>query len=365
MMRVRRGGGLRRTGVAGCARPPRERGAANAAYAFVVLGEEGRAVARAITPAPDCPAIELDGVAAPMDSARASGDDPAAADAERAVGIEAVDVSGARLREGDSRRRRARGDRRPDASAAEGESATDRRDRRHRLPDQDRGSRRSRRATIRASGRSRAVADAAAEAASRSRHPRRRLSLSRERVSRGQRRMRRQPVGLRLGRVGSRSVRAGAKAPRGRAVDRRARQPRVVQSRGPGLVALPRSAPAGAAAGLQRARRRCDRRLQRAVRGAARIGRATPIRSSSCSIRRSSASRRCRRAIRCTSSYRAQFERAFALAARRPNTFFMNHHPVLAFAPNPAKPDAPYPRQRRAAIGAADAAADRAVPART
>jgi hypothetical protein len=41
--------------------------------------------------------------------------------------------------------------------------------------------------------------------------------------------------------------------------------------------------------------------------------------------------------------YRAQFERAFALAARRPNAFFMNHHPILAFAPNPAKPDAPFP----------------------
>jgi hypothetical protein len=41
--------------------------------------------------------------------------------------------------------------------------------------------------------------------------------------------------------------------------------------------------------------------------------------------------------------YRRQYEKAFALAARRPNTFFMNHHPVLAFAPNPLRPDAPYP----------------------
>jgi hypothetical protein len=41
--------------------------------------------------------------------------------------------------------------------------------------------------------------------------------------------------------------------------------------------------------------------------------------------------------------YRGQLERAFALSARRPNTFFMNHHPVLAFAPNPARPDAPFP----------------------
>ncbi len=41
--------------------------------------------------------------------------------------------------------------------------------------------------------------------------------------------------------------------------------------------------------------------------------------------------------------YRRQYEKAFALAAQRPNTFFMNHHPVLAFAPNPLRPDAPYP----------------------
>ncbi len=41
--------------------------------------------------------------------------------------------------------------------------------------------------------------------------------------------------------------------------------------------------------------------------------------------------------------YRDQLERAFALGARVPNTIFMNHHPILAFAPNPAKPDAPYP----------------------
>jgi hypothetical protein len=33
-------------------------------------------------------------------------------------------------------------------------------------------------------------------------------------------------------------------------------------------------------------------------------------------------------------TYRAQFERAFALAARVPGSFFVNHHPVLAFAAN-------------------------------
>jgi hypothetical protein len=42
-------------------------------------------------------------------------------------------------------------------------------------------------------------------------------------------------------------------------------------------------------------------------------------------------------------NYHRQLEQAFALAARRPNTLFMNHHPILAFAPNPSRPDAPYP----------------------
>jgi Calcineurin-like phosphoesterase len=42
-------------------------------------------------------------------------------------------------------------------------------------------------------------------------------------------------------------------------------------------------------------------------------------------------------------NYRVQFERAFNLGTRRPNTFFMNHHPILAFAPNPSKPESPYP----------------------
>ena len=41
-------------------------------------------------------------------------------------------------------------------------------------------------------------------------------------------------------------------------------------------------------------------------------------------------------------TYHAQFVRAFALGARRANTFFMVHHPVLAFAPNPSQPESPY-----------------------
>ena len=54
--------------LAGCVAPPRgPESRAAKTYAFVVLREEGGAVARAITTALDCPAIEFDGVAAPMD----------------------------------------------------------------------------------------------------------------------------------------------------------------------------------------------------------------------------------------------------------------------------------------------------------
>jgi hypothetical protein len=42
-------------------------------------------------------------------------------------------------------------------------------------------------------------------------------------------------------------------------------------------------------------------------------------------------------------NYRVQYERAFALAGRRAHTFLTNHHPVLGFAPNPAKPGVPFP----------------------
>ncbi len=42
-------------------------------------------------------------------------------------------------------------------------------------------------------------------------------------------------------------------------------------------------------------------------------------------------------------NYHAQFERAFALAARTAHVFFTNHHPVLGFAANPARPHSPYP----------------------
>ena len=42
-------------------------------------------------------------------------------------------------------------------------------------------------------------------------------------------------------------------------------------------------------------------------------------------------------------TYLAQLERAFALVERRSHNFFMNHHPILALAPNPTQPEAPYP----------------------
>jgi len=54
--------------VGGCVAPPRDAERATAkTYAFVVLGEEGQAVARVITAAPECPTIELDGTSLPMD----------------------------------------------------------------------------------------------------------------------------------------------------------------------------------------------------------------------------------------------------------------------------------------------------------
>lgn len=67
------GAGAAATGAAGSTPAPASPAAASAAppaalrYAFVVLGADGRAVARAITTAASCPAIELDGRSEPMD----------------------------------------------------------------------------------------------------------------------------------------------------------------------------------------------------------------------------------------------------------------------------------------------------------
>ena len=56
--------------IGGCTAPPpgpSSVAAPGVQYAFVLVGPEGQAVARAITTAPECPAIELDGRFAPMD----------------------------------------------------------------------------------------------------------------------------------------------------------------------------------------------------------------------------------------------------------------------------------------------------------
>ncbi len=42
-------------------------------------------------------------------------------------------------------------------------------------------------------------------------------------------------------------------------------------------------------------------------------------------------------------NYHAQLTAAFTRTARTPQAFFMSHHPVLAFAANPANPQAPFP----------------------
>ena len=297
--------------------------------------------------------------------ARAAGDDPAAADAQRARAVEAFRVSRARLREGHSCRRDAA--RRFDDRALPLPKANPQRI----VVIGDTGcriSRRptacSRRATTRRSGRSPPLPPR--------RPPPRRTSsstsatttIARTNARPGNAQCAGSPWGY-----GWDAWEADLFAPGAKCSSRAA--PWIVvrgnhescSSRGAGLVAIPRSASARAAAGLQRRRRRCDRRLQRAVRRAAGFGRRLPTPSSSCSIRRSWASRRFPPTDPMHVRYRAQLERAFALAARRPNTFFMNHHPILAFAPNPARPDAPYPGQRRAAIRARGLAADRAVSA--
>ena len=128
--------------LAGCVMPARApEPAAAKTYAFVVLGEEGGAVARAITTAPACPAIEFDGVAAPMEvrarpatiPLRPTRSEPALSkpSAFPVLVCEKAVPAGVTARD-DSRSR---------ASVAQGPSTADRRHRRHRLPDQDGGRR--------------------------------------------------------------------------------------------------------------------------------------------------------------------------------------------------------------------------------
>ena len=42
-------------------------------------------------------------------------------------------------------------------------------------------------------------------------------------------------------------------------------------------------------------------------------------------------------------NYKSEMEYAFARTAQTPRVFFLSHHPVLGFAPNPGKPESPYP----------------------
>ena len=185
------------------------------------------------------------------DDTRAGGDAAAAADAQRAGRIEALGVPGAGLRGNTSRRRDPREHRRPRPAHREGRATSHRRHRRHRLPHEIVGPRlpgvqRCQAVAIRA-GRLRS-----GSGGTRPRDSRRRLSLPREHLSCGQRRLYGQSLGLRLGCVERRPLHAGAAALRGSAMDRRARQSRVLRPRRPGLVALSRSAPPRGGSRLQR-----------------------------------------------------------------------------------------------------------------
>ena len=62
-------------------------------------------------------------------------------------------------------------------------------------------------------------------------------------------------------------------------------------------------------------------------------------------------------------TYRAQFERAFALGARTAATFFMNHHPVLGVRAEPGQPQSPFPGNGGLQSVLQPLHADRAVPA--
>ena len=159
--------------------------------------------------------------------------------------------------------------------------------------------------------------------------------------------MRRKPVGLWLGRVGSGCVRAGEEALGGGAMDRRSRQSRIMQSRGSGLVAASRSAPASTSPQLRRRGRRRDRRLQRAVRGAARHG---PRRRHAVHRVRFVAGRRCAAAaddpmhVR----YRAQFEQRFRPRRAAAERVLHEPPPDPRIRAQPGKAGRAVPRQRRA-----------------
>ena len=312
----------------------------------MLLGEEGRAVARAITPLANCPPIEIDGVAVADGRARAARDDAAAADAQRAGALEALRVSGARLRQ-DASRRVAR------ASILGRALPLPKASPRRIVVIGDTGCRIKTADNVfqacndPAQWPFAAVARAAAAAAPGSRHPRRRLPLSRERVPGGQ------PAAA----PAARGAMAGT---RGRPTCSHRPSRSCGRRRGSSCAATTSRAIARARAGGDSSirvrsapRQDCnaaaddaigdysepyavplgtgrDADTQFIVFDSSLVG-VTPLPPT----------------IAMHVQYRRQYEQAFALAAQRPNAFFMNHHPVLAFAPNPAQPDAPYPATAR------------------
>ncbi len=199
--------------LAGCATPPpvgdARRGPATYAY---VRARRGGTCGRARDHrGGECPTIDLDGVAAPMDvrarpatvPLRPTRSEPADSKpsafpvlvCEKSIpdGVARAAVDGRALPLPKANPRRI---------VVLGDTGLPDQDGRPRVP----GVQRRRR-----SGRSPPSPTRGGRDGAGSRHPRRRLPLSRERVSGRQRGMRRQSLGLRLGRVGGRSVRPGAR----------------------------------------------------------------------------------------------------------------------------------------------------------
>ena len=190
--------------VAGCATVPPP--AVRRRVRVRLVGPDGQAVARAISRARACPAIDVDGVAQPMTCARRRSEIPFA---QRKGPGEGVGFSGRRMRIRAARRRAHASRSRAVALPLPKPTRADRRARRHRLPPLCRAS-----IGVPALQRHHAMAVRAASPPRRPRwprprHPYRRLPLSREPVSR-RARLRGQSLGLRFRRLERRLLRAGA-----------------------------------------------------------------------------------------------------------------------------------------------------------
>ncbi len=345
--------------LAGCATPREAGRATGTLYTFVVLSADGAPMARAITSAATCPTIELDGVARAMTVRALPGTMPLRPTVSPPSASKPSAFPGPDVRGGDSRRRCARRDRWPRASLAQSDAADDRRARRQRLPDGRRRYRCSRPATIRCNGRS---------PRSRARPRRARptsSSMSATIITAKTRARPATPVA---------PAAPGATAGTcGKPISSRRRRSCWPPHHGSSCAAITNPARAPGRAGgdswirdrLPRGRTATTRRTMRSATSAnptpfrsapgsdtqfivfdsSRVG-VTPLRPGSVMYE----------------NYRAQFEHAFALASRRANTFFMDHHPVLAFAPNPSKPAVAVSGQRGIAVGAAGARAHHPVP---